>query len=174
MTFTLVGLDVYDARVFVNSSLYKRGQEEILLPNGKDNINGKEIPLVLLGDPAYPLLTWLMKPYSDNGHLTHYQKRFNYRLSRARAVVEHAYGRLKGRWRCLLKKLDISIDFVPDLVAVCCVSHNICEVNGEAFNMELLQRVERDEVHCSDVSETILPAENIRQTLSNYFKNSEQ
>ena len=82
---------------------------------------------MVLGDPAYPLLTWLMKAFSDNGSLSHDQKTFNYRLSRARVVVEHAYGRLKGRWRCLLKRNDIQVQEVPNLVASCCVLHNICD-----------------------------------------------
>jgi len=65
---------------------------------GKKPIAETEIPIVVLGDPAYPLLPWLMKPYIDNGHLSNEQQTFNYLLSRARVVVEDAYGRLKGQW----------------------------------------------------------------------------
>ena len=70
------------------------GREDASL---KYTLPGKEVPLLVLGDPAYPLLSWLMKAFSDNGSLSCQQKTFNYRLSRARVVVEHAYGRLKGR-----------------------------------------------------------------------------
>ena len=119
---------VHDARVFANSALYRKGQDGQLLPNWTESICGVDIPLVILGDPAYPLLPWLMKAYPDNGRLSQQQKVFNYRLSRARVVVEHAYGQLKCRWRCLLKKLDVSVRDVPELVAACCVLHNMCEV----------------------------------------------
>ena len=89
---------VHDARVFVNSSLYKSGgQDGTLFPDWKETICGKEIPLLVLGDPAYPLLSWLMKAFPDNSSLSCQQKTFNYRLSRARVVVKHAYGRHKGR-----------------------------------------------------------------------------
>ena len=43
---------------------------------------------------------------SNNGRLPDQQKTFIYHLSKARVVVEHSYGRLKGRWMCLLKRLD--------------------------------------------------------------------
>ena len=118
---------VHDARVFANSSLYQKGQNKTLLPDWKEKLNNIDVPLVMLGDPAYPLLQWLMKGFPDNGRLSHQQKHFNYRLSKARVVVEHSYGRLKGRWRCLLKRLDVSTSAVPELVAACCVLHNICE-----------------------------------------------
>ena len=87
--------------LFVNSSLYKRGQDGILFPDWKETICGKDIPLLVLGDPTYPLLSWLMKAFPDNNSLSYQQKTFNYK---ARVVVKHAYGRLKGWWRCLLKK----------------------------------------------------------------------
>ena len=57
---------VHDARVFVNSSLYERGQEGTLFPDWKMTICGQDIPLLVLGDPAYPLLPWVMKAYIDN------------------------------------------------------------------------------------------------------------
>ena len=130
---------VHDARVFVNSSLYKRGQAGTLFPDSKKTIAGKEIPLLVLGDPAYPLLPWLMKAFPDNGSLSREQKAFNYRLSKARVVVEHAYGRLKGRWRCLLKRNDVLVDDLPKLVAACCVLHNICEIRDESFDEDWMQ-----------------------------------
>ena len=59
------------------------------------------------------------------------QRNFNFRLSKARITVEHAFGRLKGRWRCLLKHMDYHIDSVPRVVAACVVLHNICETLGD-------------------------------------------
>ena len=96
-------------RVFANSTLYRKGLNGKLLPNWTEVIGGKDIPLVILGDPAYPLVPWLMKAFPDNGLLSQEQRAFNHRLSHARVVIEHAYGRLKARWRCLLKRLDISV-----------------------------------------------------------------
>ncbi len=119
---------VHDARVFANSSLFRRGQEGILLPETSIHLGGSNVPLVLLGDPAYPLLLWLMKAFVNNGHLCPQQKLFNYSLSKARVVVEHAYGRLKGRWRCLLKRLDVDVIDVPLIITTCCVLHNISEM----------------------------------------------
>ena len=69
---------VHDARVFANSTLYRKGQDGQLLPNWTESISGVDIPLAILGDPAYPLLPWLMKAYLDNGRLLQQQKVFNY------------------------------------------------------------------------------------------------
>ena len=104
---------------------------------------------MLLGDPAYPLLKWLMKAFPDNGRLSRQQKQFNYRLSRARGVVEYCCGRLKGRWRCLLKRLDVAVCDAPELVAACCVLHNICELHGETFDEQWMEGVEDQYRDCS-------------------------
>ena len=122
---------VHDARVFANSSLYMKAIAGNLLPHWPKVIGGVEVPLVILGDPAYPLKTWLMKPYLDHPGITAKEKLFNYRQSRARMVVENAFGRLKGRWRCLLKQLDMKVDNATNVVASCVVLHNICELYGD-------------------------------------------
>ena len=94
---------VHDARVFAHSNVYRKITEEQLLPQKYIQVQGVDIPVFLIGDSAYLIKTWLMKPFPQNRIHTEAQKTFNYiyRLSRARIVVENAYGRLKGRWRRL-------------------------------------------------------------------------
>ena len=127
---------VHDARVLVNSALYKKAMANQLLPNWTRKLGGVDIPLLILGDPANPLLPWLMKPYVENQNSTPDERNFNYRQSRARMTVENAFGRLKGRWRCLLKRMDIAIANVPNVVAACVVLHNYCEMHGDECQPE--------------------------------------
>ena len=105
---------VHDARVFANSTLYQKGSNGTLFPDWSQTINGISVPLLILGDPAHPLLPWLMKPHIENARCTPKERHFNYRHSRARMVVENAFGRLKGRWRCILKRADFHISNVPN------------------------------------------------------------
>ena len=94
---------VHDARVFANSALYAEVTSKHILQGDTRKINGCDIPPLLIADSAYPLLSWLLKPFANDGSLTQEQKNFNYRLSRARIVSENAFGRLKARWWRLLK-----------------------------------------------------------------------
>ena len=87
---------MHDARVLSNSEVYARGEAGTLMPSHVRTLGGVPVPVVIIGDPAYPLLPWLLKPYPGTG-LSDKQKKYNRRLSQARAVVECAFGRLKGR-----------------------------------------------------------------------------
>lgn len=124
---------VHDARVFANSSLFERGQSHTLFPRIMERFEGVDVPVVILGDAAYPLLPWLMKPYPENQQTTPAQTTFNNRLSKARMAVERAFGLLKGRWRCLMKRCDCRIDNINTIISACCVLHNFCQVNGEEY-----------------------------------------
>ncbi|KAG6940934.1 hypothetical protein G0U57_011418, partial [Chelydra serpentina] len=81
---------VHDTRVFRNSGLFRWLQEGIYFPDQKITIGDVEMPIVILGDPAYPLMPWLMKPYT--GTLDSSKELFNYRLSKCRMVVQCAFG----------------------------------------------------------------------------------
>ena len=52
---------------------------------------------------------------------------------RARVCIERAFGFLKGRWRILLKRIDISPDRASKIFTVCCVLHNILQSQGEGY-----------------------------------------
>lgn len=61
--------------------------------------------------------------------------------------VEKIFGMLKGRWRILLKMIDVHLKNVPKLVSICIVLHNICIILGDNFwKIEWLQEA-LDEVH---------------------------
>ena len=162
---------VHDARVFTNSELFEKAQAGTLLPSSPRFIHGVNVPLVILADPAYPLLPWLMKPYVQHGNLSVAAKNFNYRLSRARMVVENAFGRLKGRWRCLLKRNDTATEDVPTIISACCVLHNICEVHKEQFDETWMEELASG-VNASSPTQntsTNTNAESIRTALCNYM-----
>uniref|UniRef100_A0A8C4VZ86 DDE Tnp4 domain-containing protein n=1 Tax=Gopherus evgoodei TaxID=1825980 RepID=A0A8C4VZ86_9SAUR len=55
---------VHDARIFRNSALFRRLRAGTFFPDHKITLGEVEMPIVILGDPAYPLMPWLMKPYT--------------------------------------------------------------------------------------------------------------
>ena len=80
---------VHDARVLNNSGFFLTAQENgTTFPGGQCcTVEGVQVPVLLLEDPSYPLLPWLMKPYPE-GRPTNEEATFNYHLSRARVVVK--------------------------------------------------------------------------------------
>lgn len=80
-----------DGGIFKNSKL-RSDLENNLLPKGG----------FLVGDDAFPLKSYLLKPYSGT-NLSTKQKIFNYRVSRARRIVENAFGILASRFRIFQK-----------------------------------------------------------------------
>lgn len=111
---------VHDARVFHHSKLFENGPE--LCGDGH-----------LLGDSAYPNLSWLLTPFRDNGHLTEVQTHYNYTHSSIRSTVERAFGLLKGRFT-RLKYLDQNdTKLMVKTIVTGCILHNICILNNDDF-----------------------------------------
>ncbi|XP_071581132.1 uncharacterized protein, partial [Temnothorax nylanderi] len=129
--------NTYDAAVFKDSNLYRNVKN--IIPQNTRNINGLEVPYFIVGDPAYPLLPWVMKGYP--GTVTAEQESFNVYLNSARVAIEMAFGRLKGRWRILLKRIDVNYLFVPNITSACCILQNWLETKNEAFIQQWLNDV---------------------------------
>ena len=56
----------------------------------------ERVPYSLIGDDAFPLRPWLMKPFPQR-QMTTEERIYNYRLCRARRVVENAFGIMANR-----------------------------------------------------------------------------
>lgn len=114
---------LHNARVFANSEIQKLFSDGKLKLFYKELIPGEEcVPQMLLGDPAYPLLPYVMKEYdhcSSNEEII-----FNQMLRGARNQIECAFGRLKARWRILLRPMDIPVRNLPNVIFACFVLHN--------------------------------------------------
>ena len=82
------------------------------------------IPFHLVADDAFAMRTWLMKPYSHHTQ-AHHEKIYNYRLSRARRVVENAFGLMQARLRVFGTTM-LQIPKNAKTITMCgCVLHNL-------------------------------------------------
>ncbi|XP_069620051.1 uncharacterized protein [Ranitomeya imitator] len=81
------------------------------------------LPYVCVGDEAFQLSPHLLKPYSSR-ELHRTKRVFNYRLTRARRVVECSFGILTAKWRVLLTAIKLDTKTVDDVVKACVVLHN--------------------------------------------------
>ena len=165
---------VHDARVFSNCQVQKS------FVSGKFSLfytellsNCECVPQLILGDPAYPLLPYLMKEYEHcitNEHVI-----FNQLLRSARNQIECAFGRLKARWRILQRPLDIPIKLTPKVIYACFVLHNYCEQRKVDVDSNLVEQIinaERRNVAKADkiYSSTTTAGVKVRDTIADYFK----
>lgn len=126
-----------DAQVFNNGELKEsidRGSLNFPPPEPLPN-DDKDMPYFIVGDDAFALRKWLMKPYSLR-NMTRGQRIFNYRLSRARRIVENAFGILTHRFRCLLTTLQQKPETVTSIVLACVCLHNLLRTRkpNDLFN----------------------------------------
>ncbi|KAK0131523.1 Protein ALP1-like [Merluccius polli] len=115
---------VHDSRVLRHSPLYRQA-----VPPGH----------FILADGGYPclqhplpLITPYKRPLQGVG-----PQRFNGHHSRARSIIERAFGMMKTRFRAIfLQALEVHHTFVPQVITACAVLHNICLGVGDIMPPE--------------------------------------
>ncbi|XP_041367086.1 uncharacterized protein LOC121381797 [Gigantopelta aegis] len=115
-----------DAQIYNESELREMAEDGTIgfpapdpLPN-----DYKDVPYFFVVDDAFGLRKHTMKRYTLRG-LTDLEKIFNYRLSRARRVVENAFGILANRFQILLTTMQHHPSTVKIIVKACIVLHNL-------------------------------------------------
>lgn len=94
-----------------------------------------ETALVFVGDEAFSLRTDFLKPYPQR-ELTHDRRVFNFRLSRARRVVENAFGILSSRFRIYHSAINMKVEHIDSVVMATCILHNFLrERSGETYSV---------------------------------------
>ena len=95
-----------------------------LIPQQRRLICGEAIPYFLLGDSAFKLTSWMMKPFQTTSNAD--QVLFNRKHTLARRSIERTFGMVKSRFRRLLYCLHVRIDRVANVVDSAFTLHNIC------------------------------------------------
>lgn len=116
-----------DAAVFAKSSL------NAALEDFSNTLNFPKNG-VIVADDAFPLRTNILKPYGRSTNLSRKQKILNYRLSRARRVVENAFGILVSRFRIFERPISVGITSVNAVVKAALSLHNWLKMSSsEAY-----------------------------------------
>ena len=100
------------------------------LPPAQDNVEG--LNFVFVADEAFALGEHVMKPFPMR-NLTPEQQIYNYRLSRARRVVENAFGILSCRFRLFLTAIHLAEYKLNHVVLCCCILHNFLRRNAANY-----------------------------------------
>ena len=166
---------IHDSRALRATELFRKAEANQILVLPEKTIQNMKMRPVLLGDGAYPASMWLLKPYPFQNDLTREQKKFNKALSSSRCVAENAFGLLKSRWRCLMKRLDNDLENISGVVMTCVILHNLCQSRKDEYIDDdlVLDEVIRQErlarQHVQAVNNYCGDAEALRVHLTNYL-----
>lgn len=175
------------AEILQNSSLWATAEEGGFSPTQPHTFMGTPLRYMLVGQPCYPLQSWLLTAFTDRKRsrsrasiLSPAQHRFNLHLERALGVCEGALLRLRARWQCLSKRNDCGLDVVPTMVLACCVLHNICEEHRDTFRPEWEEEVGEENPQPRPQHHKLRPftehggAEETRRLFCDFFEEQEQ
>ena len=128
--FTLVDIGQYgspnDSSVLNNSEMgkaFEDGSMSLPQPEHLPGCGLPQLPFYLVGDEIFALKPWLLQPYPGK-NIREEESIFNYRLSRARRVIENCFGILVARWRIFCRAIEAKVETVQAIVQAAICLHN--------------------------------------------------
>lgn len=101
----------------------------------------------MIGDEAFPLKSYILRPYPGPQILHDETKKiFNVRLSRAQKVVEDALGQLSQKFRVYQRRLKSLPKNADKIIFTTCILHNFIKSDNEnqfssSFTEQLPQHI---------------------------------
>ena len=115
-----------DAGVFANSTFGRNlAQCNVDIPPA-ERLPGSAVgsPFCFVGDEGFSLTKYLMRPFPRRILVTDRERIFNYRLSRARRLIENTFGILVARWQILHTHLKVNVETSEHIIYALCWLHN--------------------------------------------------
>jgi len=166
-----------DGGVFSHSNLGIAFEQKLLKIPKPRALPGssKKFPFVLVGDEAFPLKDYLVKPYSRDS-LQIKEKIANYRISRARRQVENVFGICASRFRIFRRPIIANVETVISVTKAVVAIHNYL-MAGRRFgeNQDYYWDQHSDERVATDAIEVkggLLPL--MRAGSNNYSKSAKE
>lgn len=91
-----------------------------------------DLEYVFVGDDAFAMRPDLIKPY-NRGSLNNERRICNYRISRARRVVENSFGILTSRFRVFNTAINLHVETIESVVLACCALHNLLRKKSVSY-----------------------------------------
>lgn len=117
---------VSDGGVLQNTKFYEKLESnELKLPKPCNvTENFEKVPYVFVADDAFPLTINIMKPFRQAQLDSASKEIYNYRISRARHVVENSFGILASRFRIFHTQINLEPENITKVVKATCALHN--------------------------------------------------
>lgn len=108
-------------------------------------MKNKCLPYKLIGDAAYPLRPWFFSPFKGIKDSLPYEKNhWKFIKSCIGMAGEWAFGCLIGRWRIILKRIDVPFQIFYDLLTTYICLHNLCIIHSDRFNMRWVTEAKKN------------------------------
>lgn len=142
---------------------------------------------MIVADDAFPKKTYIMKPFSFKSQNMN-QRIFNYRLSRARRIIENVFGICAARFRILRRPIELHPNRVTKIVMCICALHNFLvtksscyssaadfdqEINGQLVEGRWRRETESSERGTQPRNRNTNEATEVQNVFMNYFISNE-